>query len=117
LQRTQVRHERHEHCDHKHINKDVHRVRRKVIPEIRKQLGSAAPDARIHLGVLRRSAENIGYPQAVDVQKKPNCVAERPNHSNGFSRQTVPISNNNCAPPIAAPRIMLLELDDTLIPG
>jgi hypothetical protein len=69
LQRTQVGHERHDHCDHKHINKDVHRIRCKVIPEVRQQLGSAAPDARIHLGVLRRSTRaSIGCRRAAGAK-------------------------------------------------
>ena len=35
------------------------------------------------------------------------ALASVPSHSNGFSRRTVPISNSNCAPPIAPPRITL----------
>ena len=118
LQRSQIRHNRPDHCDHKHIDEDVHRVGREVIPKVWQQLGSAAEDTRIHPRVLRRGAARMyGIHRLMICRRSQTVSPSRPNHSNALSRQTVPISNNNWAPPIAAPRMMLPELNGTSFPG
>jgi hypothetical protein len=51
------------------------------------------------------------------VQKKPNDIVEQAEPQQRPQRRMVPMSNNNCAPPIALPKIMFPTLNDALIPG
>ena len=67
----------HDHRYQEHLQNEVHSIWSRVILETWQEIVGSAEDPVVHLHVLRRSAEQVGYPPAEELESEPDGVEDK----------------------------------------